>query len=63
MSVTFRFLHEDGSPPTFFKPFIHADFQTLLVSALLLSHAAEGIIKTPQNLDLTCLFLTVPMKV
>lgn len=61
MSVTFRFLHEDGNLPTFFKPFIYADLQTLLV--LLFSYAAHGIIKTPQYLDLMCLFRTVPMKV
>lgn len=62
MSVTFRFLHEDGNLPTFFKPFIYADLQTLLVSALLFSYAAHGIIKTPQYLDLMFLFWTVPMK-
>lgn len=62
MSVTLRFLHEDGNLPTFLKPFIHADLETLLVSALLFSHAACSIIKTPQYLDLMCLFWTVPMK-
>lgn len=50
-------------PSYIFKPFIHADLQTLLVSALLFSHAAHGIIKTSQNLDLTWFFLTVPLKV
>lgn len=42
MSVTFRFLHEDDNLPTF----IHDDLQTLLVLALLFSHAAHGIIIT-----------------
>jgi len=63
MSVTFRFLHKDGNLPTFFKPFIHADLQTLLVSALLFSYEAHGVIKTSQNLGVMCLFWTVLMNV
>lgn len=59
MSVTFRFLHEDGNLPTFFKSFIHADLQTLLVLSLLFSHAAHGIIITLKHLDLTCLILDI----
>lgn len=62
MSVTFRFLHKDGNLPAFFKP-LHADLQTLLVSALLFSPTAHGFIKTPQNVELMCLFWTVPVKV
>lgn len=44
-------------PSYIFKPFIHTDLQTLLVLASLYSNAAHGIIKTSQNLDLTCFFL------
>lgn len=62
MSVTFRFLHEDGNLPTFKKSFIHAALQTLLVLALLFSYAAHGIIITLKHLDLICLFWTGPCK-
>lgn len=58
MSVTFRFLYEDGNLPTFSKSFIHTDLQILLVLALIFSHVAHGIIITLNLLDLICLFWT-----